>query len=152
MMLREQILQLDNFKIDEVDIYRRLIFSKYEKIVFGLMYKIDKVITLLKQDYGTKNGAFIVHDINRGEHSEHSYHYIGMAIDGHFVNIPPYVVYVYASKAGFKGIGYYPDWKHPGWHFDIRNGKSISTWIANYIDGKQVYNYDIKYFIKTIQK
>jgi len=151
-MLKEQILQLDNFKPDEIDIYGRLIFAKYEDIVFGLMYKIDKMITLLKQDYGTKNGAFIVHDINQGKHSERSYHYKGMAIDGHFINISPYIVYVYASKAGFRGIGYYPDWRHAGWHFDIRQSDSISTWIGYSKDGVQEYDYDIRGFIEIIRK
>lgn len=148
-MTEAEIKQLHNFSINEKDIFGRPIFEKVSEIKTELMERIDKTITIAKQYYGD-DAKFIVHDINRGKHSEKSYHYEGIAIDGHFKDLEPIIGFILLVKAGFKGIGYYPDWVHPGWHADLRKQDHISTWVALNVYGEQRYFYEIVDFVNAL--
>jgi len=141
-MTREEIKELKNFSPDEKDVYKRLIFEKYEEINPELMARIDYAVSEAKKYYKTR---FIVHDINLGEHSDGSQHYLGRAIDGHFTYVPLERQFFFCMLAGFKGIGIYYDWKTLGVHADIRDQDVLSVWYRN---GE--YNYNRKDFLEEI--
>ena len=139
-MTEHQIGLLHNFSRHEKDIKGRQIFHAYEGIDFNLMRRIDLAVTLAKLTYGEGQGAFIVHDINNGEHGPNSLHYIGQAIDGHFRELTLYQVALLLFKFRFGGIGLYPDWKHKGIHADIREQEHASTWVHH--KGKYIYEWE----------
>ena len=139
-MILEQFRKLDNFHEQETDIYKRLLTSNLKGISNILMCKMDNAITLAKEYFNYARGQFIVHDINSGDHSGKSLHYEGKAIDGHFIGLNLYETVMIGLKAGFNGIGYYPNWKSKGVHFDIRKQNHVSTWLC--IDGKYIYDFD----------
>lgn len=62
-----------------------------------------------------------------GGHATHSYHYKGMAVDFHFDQSLSKAEQLEAvlSVPEIVGIGYYPEWAHPGWHVDIREGERL---------------------------
>jgi len=84
---------------------------------------------------GELGWPFIVHCGTQGKHAQHSYHYKGLAVDGHFVtNIGVEEQYrkletvLYNLQlSDYMGIGYYKDWRHPGFHIDAR-GKRVRWW------------------------
>ena len=141
-MTLHEIGLLHNFNRHEKDIFGRQIFHAYEEIKFDLMKKIDLAVELAKQTYGEEQGAFIVHDINLGEHGASSYHYSGEAIDGHFRGITLYQAALLLFKFRFGAIGLYPDWEHKGIHADVRNQDHVSTWVHH----RGQYIYDWNYF------
>ena len=149
-MTKEEIKKLHNFDINERDIFGRRIFEKAEGIDAKFIRWLDRAVTIAKLSYGWQEGMFIVHDINQGKHSPNSYHYKGLAVDGHFVGLSPIEVYIIMSKMGVRGFGYYPDWQHPGFHFDLRPQDHISTWLAYNVNGKQTYDYDLLNFIGAL--
>ena len=132
-MTEQDISQLKNFSILEKDIKGRAIFGDAFIISSDLMMTIDDMVTFAKQEYP---GAYcMVHDINRGEHSENSLHYQGKAIDLHMEGMTPGQTARIAMRYFFGGIGIYPDWKHPGLHLDIRNNPT--TWVQR--SGQYIY-------------
>lgn len=58
-------------------------------------------------------------------HAPSSYHYRGQAVDFHFSPRLPLADQLAAilSVTGLGGIGYYPEWAHPGWHVDLRDDR-----------------------------
>lgn len=58
-------------------------------------------------------------------HAPQSYHYSGKAVDFHFSPRLPLADQFAAilSATGLGGIGYYPEWAHPGWHVDLRDDR-----------------------------
>ncbi len=72
-----------------------------------------------------------------GDHAEDSYHYpdeegVCKAADLHFhCDVLPYSMQLLAiMEIGFGGIGFYPSWAPcPGWHLDIRHGKTPLYWV-----------------------
>jgi len=141
-MTEHEMGLLHNFSKYEKDIFGRQVFQAYGEIKFTLMQKMDLAISLAKQTYGEEQGAFIVHDINNGEHNTNSLHYIGEAIDGHFRGLTLYQTALLLFKSRFGGIGLYPDWKHKGIHADIRDQEHVSTWVQH----KEQYIYDWEFF------
>jgi len=73
-------------------------------------------------------GAFVVTSAyaTRG-HAAKSYHYVGRAVDGYFVDADHREVLKAAvSEPVINGIGVYYDWRHsPGFHFDSRDGPLV---------------------------
>ena len=111
MIQRTDFKGIDHFTFEEVC----LVCDPYKT-------SIDLIITLdeLRHDLGV---GFVIHDINLLKHGANSYHYKGMAVDGHFTKkIHRNIILQRALTAGFNGIGMYP-W---GWHFDIRN--DVALW------------------------
>lgn len=144
-MTKEEFKQLDNFSINEKDIFGREITEDLKNIDKYLMQKIDKCISVAKYEYGNK-GAFIVHDINLGKHSVDSFHYKGMAIDGHFQGLNLHQSVMLGIQAGFRGVGFYPDWQHPGVHFDIRGTPHLAMWYK----AENEYVYDFSLIIEKL--
>ena len=152
-MEREEFSQLKNFSLKEKDCYGRIITAKLKDVQVELMVKADYMVSLAKKYFHPK-AYFIVGDINLGKHSDDSYHYQGMAIDGTFRTLTLMQMFYCAQLAGFKGVGAYGGdvWKTPGIHGDIREQEHQSVWYAwedqvwdaklgKYVP-KRVYNYD----------
>ena len=81
---------------------------------------------------------FIIHeDYATSGHATNSYHYRGEAIDGHFITKEISFSFLVAKILGvmaqtsaihkIRGIGIYPNWNNPGFHFDIRSDWKIWT-------------------------
>ena len=134
-MTEHDISQLKNFSILEKDIFRRAIFGDAFIISADLMMMADDMVTFAKQEYP---GAYcIVHDINRGEHSENSLHYQGKAIDLHMGGMTLGQTARIAMRYFFGGIGLYPGWNNPGLHLDVR--LDPTTWIQR--SGEYIYTW-----------
>lgn len=101
---------------------------------------------------------FSIHHMASGTHADDSYHYKGMAADGHrikddfdrkpsdediqimadnmtkLINKPNKTIFEQACIArlsGFSGIGIYPHWyPKPGLHLDIRPVEKTEFWIG----------------------
>ena len=146
-MTTHEIALLRNFSKSEKDVFGREIFEKYYEIENDLMTNVDNLVDFAKQNYGTRDGALIVHDINLGEHVAGSLHGKGRAIDGHFKGINLFQITVLLMKFGFNGIGLYPQWNAKGFHADIRKGPHTSTWV--YYD--EEYNYDWLFFEEQLE-
>jgi len=98
-------------------------------------------------------------------HTPSSYHYKGLAIDGHFNPLIPFDIQIvkveealYDLQLGdFMGVGLYPTWKNlstgeglPGFHFDARGFKARWGWTGEVDEKgkKKYYSYDyVKEFI-----
>jgi len=109
--------------------------------------KIDRSVVLLlyqMRDWAKcpfvvhKNGAYAP---NVG-HASNSYHYQGLAVDGHFVGMPLFDQLLIALSFSWTGVGFYPFWSHPGLHLDLRPlppSNSIKMiWFQNSI-GEYIY-------------
>lgn len=118
-----------------------------------LIETFDRFIRILRS-------VFFVHCFTKGKHSKRSYHYKGLAGDGHkgafkpdripnaydeFVLIDNLTNLIYkenksifeqailARLSGFKGVGIYPNWKpSSGLHLDLRDDEL--AWIAFNVD------------------
>jgi len=155
-MTIEEFRRLHNFSITEQGLIdNKPIITNLEIIRFELMKKLDDIVTFAKELYGTK-GRFIVHCIAYGSHSDKSQHYLGRAVDGHFVGLSLSQTACLMFKAGFKGIGLYYEWANPGIHADIREQSHVSTWLGYYLkdhngdfiigdDGKRIQRYEYDY-------
>ncbi len=85
---------------------------------------------------------------NTDGHSKNSYHYKGMAVDFHFKQGMLSPVEQFAcirSLPIFHGIGFYPWWKSPGWHVDIRQDQDLLCWISH---GPAIYCYGVEALIR----
>lgn len=71
-------------------------------------------------------------------HAPASYHYKGQAVDFHFAPALPREKQLAAILGVHElgGIGWYPDWAHPGWHVDLRQGPRL-FWVGK--SGKYTY-------------
>lgn len=59
-------------------------------------------------------------------HAADSKHYQGIAVDFHFApGLSQAWQFRLLLDQGFGGIGWYPEWNHPGWHADRRAGKRV---------------------------
>ncbi len=99
-----------------------------------LLYMLDR----LREDTGWpihphwEVGGCVDVDGSHG-HAKHSYHLKKMgckAVDFHFDTTASFREQYYAvSKAGFTGIGVYPNWEHPGFHVDTRPKEKTQRWV-----------------------
>jgi hypothetical protein len=100
-------------------------WPNFEKINFLLLHAIDLWIDEARRFTGSEKVRF---HVNAGfatdGHSKDSQHYLGNAADGflHIDNNPITleVQAITAIRAGFTGIGLYPEWNTPGVHVDVR--------------------------------
>lgn len=145
-MTREDIDTLKNFSWDERDVFGRRIFEKHEEIKLWFMQAFDWFVSTVKDVYGQRDGRFIVHDINQGEHSKFSYHYEGKAIDGHFDGLTLPQMGLLSLAKWWQGIGLYPDWNQPGIHIDHRTEGNGLNDIAHWVQKNGAYLYDWKTF------
>jgi uncharacterized protein YcbK (DUF882 family) len=143
-MTKAEFKNLVNFSLDERDYKGREITQRLSQISHELMLRADTMVTLAKEILCKVNGQFIIHDINyAGGHTDKSLHSVGMALDGHFRGIVVYhlIPVLLAFKAGITGIGWYPWWKHPGLHIDVRAVEYPVTWISP-AEGQYKYDYE----------
>lgn len=77
-------------------------------------------------------------------HSPQSYHYTAQAVDFHFAcdTITFFEQFVILlSVPQFMAFGFYPQWEPcPGWHVDIRRGKSRIYWTK--VGGQYRYGWE----------
>jgi hypothetical protein len=76
----------------------------------------------------------IIHCGTQGKHCANSYHYKGLAVDFHFIPPPGITLYEQTQNmlAFFSdmqlqdsvGLGVYPEWNNPGFHFDVRGSRA----------------------------
>jgi len=77
----------------------------------------------------------IIHCGTQGRHCENSYHYKGLAADFHFkppngsINFLNQVDHLCRFLAEMQltdstALGLYPQWRHPGFHLDVRGYKA----------------------------
>ena len=95
-------------------------------------------------------------------HSWNSQHYTGNAIDFHFQSVDPYTTQISRLEEVLKylqvfnrvGLGIYPLWNNPGFHFDIRGKYARWGRIKTiFLDGKKseaycTFSETIKYIKK----
>ncbi len=136
-MKKEDFEKLKYFSYDEKDYKGQYIFHNPEVLKmtkFELIQKLD----IIREEMGY---PIILHcTYEKSGHTKNSYHYKGMAADFHFkteldflkqINILLSVI----KKFKTYGLGAYFDWKHKGFHFDIRKNK-ISKWVR--INGRYI--------------
>ena len=74
-------------------------------------------------------------------HADESYHLKNQgckAIDFHFLTEAPFNRQFWEiAHTGFAGIGFYPQWIHPGWHIDKRPIEEAFLW--KFVNRKYVY-------------
>jgi len=136
-MIREDFRTLKNFSYQELlNHYQSKGFSRFgsgieiQKIKKSAMKKLQKLRTAIDR-------PIFFNSITEGKHSKNSAHYQGIAFDvriGGKVNFNK--VFQFAVDAGFQGIGHYPHWNKPGFHFDERKS-GFKCWLRNK-DGKYV--------------
>ena len=73
-------------------------------------------------------------------HSPQSFHYKGLAVDLHIVELNLLDQYLVAELFDFRGIGVYPYWNTPGLHLDIRPSDEIGKQTRWYQDKDKKYH------------
>jgi len=109
--------------------------DKVDPMLLGILF-------ILRREIKKPFSIHIAYD-PPGTHSDKSYHYTGQAVDFHIVGLT-FLEAVEAMEKALKelklwdlvGFGIYPDWKHPGFHLDIRGHKA--RWSARYIKAGKV--------------
>lgn len=116
-----------------------------------LVNKLDQLRTRVSGIFG--DPVYIIIHVcagKRGKHADGSYHYpdehcgVAMAADLHF-SFPdeihrPVLELTTIQEIGFGGIGYYPGWNPvPGWHLDVRTGKTFPVYWFRDLDGDYQY-------------
>lgn len=107
-------------------------WGNINKISIELLDKLEKMREYAKV-------PFIIHcayAING--HADKSYHYLGMAVDGHFKGMSVISQFLIADRF-FNGIGMYglDVWNNPGIHVDIR--PYTARWCNTTMEGKKEY-------------
>lgn len=100
-----------------------------KKMVGYFLLTLDK----LREVVGIR---MAIHCGTQGEHSNTGYHPKGLAADFHFISPLSLWQQLISLNQGlvelnllmFCGLGVYPDWNHPGFHFDLRG--SYARWGA----------------------
>ncbi len=106
--------------------------------------KVSHKLVLLMDSLREKAGVgIVIHEAWASSgHAPKSYHYSGLAVDFHFTGLDPLTQWgILSSCREIGGLGYYPDWNHPGWHIDLRPSAYRLTWLAhkhNYTYGPNV--------------
>jgi len=105
------------------------------RVSYAAMKKLQKFRTLIKR-------PVYFNSITEGGHVKGSIHFLGKAFDiriGGKGAINWNNMIQCAIEAGFKGIGYYPNWKpNRGLHLDDRSGL-FKIWKRIKVKGKKVY-------------
>jgi len=141
-MRKSQFRKLKNFTYQEM--YDFFIGKGYTtwgarhqiaRVSFAAMKKLQKFRTLIKR-------PVYFNSITDGEHKKGSIHFLGKAFDiriGGKGRINWNKMLQFAIDAGFRGIGYYPNWApNKGLHLDDRLGL-LKLWKRIKVAGKKVY-------------
>ena len=128
-------------------------WGKSDKVSGLILLTVDAV-----RDYC--GWGFIVHvAYDLSGHKKKSYHYKGLAIDGHFDPLIPFDIQIVKVEEAlfdlqlgeFMGVGLYPTCTNlvtgeplPGFHFDVRGFKARWGWVGEVDekDGKVYCSYD----------
>lgn len=89
-----------------------------DKVYPQLILMTDRLAGHMKSIYPS-TGCIIHVAYEESDHVEGSKHYMGMAVDCHFIGVPLFFQFMVASQFPFTGIGVYPYWKNPGLHLEI---------------------------------
>lgn len=137
-MLEHNYKILKNFGWNEKTLVGDLIRDEVEDLNDAFMDRLDWAVSYAKKHWGKIEGQFFVYYFTLGTHSKYSYHYRGRAGDGFFRGINLFETFLIMQKAGFKGIGIYPNWKpYRGVHVDDRSYDTEVYWIRD--NGKYIY-------------
>jgi len=121
MITREQWKIIKHFKPNEKNyLGKRGAFGDLKLFQFKVLYLLDQMTDFAKALYWYKTIYCIVHCGTQGIHSENSQHYLGLAVDVHYTNLTLFEQIQIAQMFQWHGIGFYPTWKHPGLHLDLR--------------------------------
>jgi len=129
-MTEEQFTKLRNFSYDELIHHymkkgcnKAMAGVEIAKIDVELFNKLQKVRTVI-------NCSINLNSITDGGHVAGSYHYMGLAVDWYpgDPKIHPNKILQACLTVGFKGIGWYPGWRWPGFHTDIGNRAENKIW------------------------
>jgi len=136
--------QLKNFNANDTDYKGRKIWQR-PGVLANTDFKTLQVIDKACEIMGCDAVLHVAYD--PAGHASDSWHYkkVGTAIDYHFVSTWPYYQQVLALETALQrigvfdtcGLGIYPEWRNPGFHFDLRG--VWARWGARYINGKQQY-------------
>lgn len=142
-MKAEQFSNLKNFNYDDmVKHFRSKGFNlddaerMVDEVEYDLMYRLQKVVVII-------NSPIIITCLVEGNHRAGSYHYHGIAADWYCkdTRVHPNKILQACLTVGFRGIGWYPERKWPGFHTDIgdreeiRVYKKIDGWYKPLIEG-----------------
>ncbi len=129
-MNRGDFVKLRNFSYEEIlDTYLRKGYSSVEA-----EFEINKVdlrlMEMLQRVRERINSSIIINSLTDGGHVAGSYHYQGKAVDWHFgdANLHPNRILQVCLTIGFLGIGWYPEWRWPGFHCDIGARTGVQLW------------------------
>jgi uncharacterized protein YcbK (DUF882 family) len=103
------------------------------KVDWGLVRAMDRLRELV-------GAPIIIHEAWAvSGHGENSLHYSGKAVDFHVAGNRPFAedLLCVLSIPEFLGVGWYPEWKHPGFHVDIRKADTRLLWVRE----KGIYHY-----------
>ena len=118
-----------------------------------LLERTDSLVTIARE---VSNDPSVKLNINVAYatqgHLADSMHYKGLAFDGYLYGLKsegqlPLMTQLFcALKAGFRGVGIYPEWLTPGIHCDVRplaENECVHTWVRRggsylYIDENEL--------------
>jgi len=129
-MKKEDFNKLKNFSWDEV-VSHFVTKGCTTAMASVEIAKIDKkVFEKLQQVRTAIMSPIKLNSITDGGHTAGSYHYLGLAVDWHpsDVRIQPNKILQACLTAGFRGVGWYPEWRWPGFHVDIGERVEIKVW------------------------
>lgn len=110
-------------------------------------------VDIIRDDLGW---PFIVHCGTQGLHTYGSYHYKGLAVDGHYATKQPFINQIIAVKESLvrlcldsiMGVGIYPVWENPGFHFDCRGSRArwgkIDDKSESYVSWEKAVEYTLR--------
>ena len=129
-MNRGDFTKLANFSYKEVSDHYKLKSFNVADTEFEINKLSKRLFDMLQLLRDKINAPIIINSLTDGSHVAGSYHYKGQAIDMHCGDqrIHPNKIFQEALTLGFKGIGWYPEWRWPGFHLDIGDRKSTKVW------------------------
>lgn len=116
--------QLFRFSKDE--------FTEPDMLDTRLLYMLDSMV--IEETRHIPNLVFITHcDFRKNDSGEHGMY---RAVDGHFESngkvLPVFTQFLIVLRYNFTGVGFYPYWKRPGVHADVRpillTGRRATWW------------------------
>lgn len=112
-----------------------------ENVSLDLVYLLDRIRRLAKT-------AIVVHCAwAKTGHSANSWHYKGLACDFHFTGLTYLSQYCLMREfRDIGGLGFYPEWNHPGWHVDLRPG------FLQWVQRSNEYHYGWQNFVNEFKK
>lgn len=117
------------------------------KVASELVYVLDDIREETIKLRPPKGVPIVIHVAwDDSGHAPKSYHYTGLAVDFHFKKLdknPLTYIEQFLLLSSYRqigGLGFYPDWAHPGWHADLRIRNPRLLWTR--IMGNYEYGID----------